>query len=361
MKKFKNRQQFKEALRVGKFDLISIGLKSSYYKIMMEVLDVAKELGMLTMVGGIHAAAAPQELLDNEKIDYVFHGESEITFPQFIENPQSFSREIFGEKPQVLDDLPFIDRDQFRERWEHACNWLGHKTMTTVIASRGCPYKCAFCQPVSNIHFGKKLRRRSVDNVIAELAIIKKRDNPDFLMIHDDTFLIQPNWLEEFVEKYPKIGIPFWASGRADGICKNSGLVKKLVNVGWSLVSVGFESGSQQILDMIKKGTTVEQNLEAARIIKSTGAVVYGNYIMGFPTETRAEVMMTAKMCDEIGAEMSSWAFFSPYPGCELGEECIKHKVSLLDTDSYDRYPRNSKLKGVDYDYLNKVLGGYRE
>jgi hypothetical protein len=180
-------------------------------------------------------------------------------------------------------------------------------------------------------------------------------------MIHDDTFLLQPQWLEEFIERYPEIGLPFWASGRADGICKYKDLVGRLINIGWELVSVGFESGSQRMLDKMKKGTTVEQNLEAAEIVKGFGAKLYANYMLGLPWETREDIQATMKMADQIKAEIPSWAFFTPYPGCELGEECIKKGWSLLDRNNYNRCPSGRKVKYVDYEYLNKALKGFRE
>jgi radical SAM superfamily enzyme YgiQ (UPF0313 family) len=111
----------------------------------------------------------------------------------------------------------------------------------------------------------------------------------------------------------------------------------------------------------MRQGTTVEQNMEAAQIIKSTGAKIYGNYMLGLPWETKADIQATARMVDTIAAEMPSWAFFTPYPGCELGEYCIKEGLSLLDRNSYDRCPSGRKAKGVDYEYLSKVLGGFRE
>jgi radical SAM superfamily enzyme YgiQ (UPF0313 family) len=154
--------------------------------------------------------------------------------------------------------------------------------------------------------------------------------------------------------------LPFWAAGRADGICHHPDIVKRLVDVGWKLVSVGFESGSQRILDLIKKGTTVEQNLEAAKIVKATGAKLYGNYMLGLPWETKEDIDMTAKMVDEIGAEMPSWAFFTPYPGCELGEKCIKEGLSLLDRNNYNRCPSGKKVKNVDYNYINRIVAGAR-
>jgi len=350
--------------RLRGYDLVSFGLKSSYYSIGMKIIEMAKAQGSKIMVGGYHATAAPEELLENADIDWVFHGESEITFPKFLENPDDFPREIFGEKPADLDTLRFIDRSIYREPVEDCGGWWygGNFTkMTTVMAARGCAYNCSFCQPLERNHFGSKIRRRSVANLIDELRQLKKRYNPDCVMIHDDTFLFQPKWIEEFIERYPEIGLPFWAAGRADGICDYPELVKRLVGVGWELVSVGFESGSQRMLDKMKKGITVEQNLEASRIIKSTGAKIYGNYMLGMPWETKEDIQATAKMADEIAAEMPSWAFFTPYPGCEAGEEGIEMGWSLLDRNNYNRCPSGRKVKNVDYDYINRVLGGLRE
>ena len=362
MKALHNDNELQTALQG--YDLISFGLKSSYYSMGMKVVRMAKAVGSKVMVGGYHATAAPEQLLENTDIDWVLQGESEITLPKFLKCPSKFPRHIVGKRPADLDLLPFMDRSIYREPVENCLGWWhGGKRarMVTVMAARGCPFRCGFCQPLEDNHFGKKLRRRSVGSLIAELKLLKEAYSPDCVMIHDDTFLIQPKWIEEFIDRYPEIGLPIWASARADGICKNTGQVQRLVNVGWELASVGFESGSQKILDLMREGTTVEQNLESAKIIKSTGAKIYANYMLGLPWETRADIQATARMADEIAAEMPSWAFFTPYPGCELGEYCIKEGLSLLDRNSYDRCPSGRKAKYVDYDYLNAVLRGFRE
>jgi radical SAM superfamily enzyme YgiQ (UPF0313 family)/GT2 family glycosyltransferase len=345
------------------YDLIAFGLKSSYYPLGMKVLQMAKEQGSKVMVGGYHATAAPNDLIENSDIDYIFQGESEITFPKFLQDPSKFNRTIVGEKPSNLDDLPWFDRGMYKNAIEDCKGWwYGNKLtkMTSVVSARGCPYKCGFCQPIEDNHFGKQLRRRSVDSLIEEMLWLKKILNPECIMIHDDTFLIQPTWIEEFIEKYPKVGLPFWASGRADGIVKYQDLVKALVKVGWDLISVGFESGSQKILDKMHKGTTVEQNLEAANIIHSTSAKIYANYMIGLPWETKEDMQATAKMADGIKAEMPSWAFFTPYPGNDLGEECIEEGISLLDRNHYDRCPHGRKVQGVNYTHVNAVHQGYR-
>ena len=345
-------------------DLVAFGLKSSYYPIAMRVIGIAKSVGCRIFVGGYHATAAPKELLDNPFVDWVLHGESEITFPEFLKCPGEFPREIWGEKPADLDQLPFMRRDMYRSPLEPVSGWWyggRHHQMVSVVSARGCPGKCAFCQPLENNHFGLKVRRRSVGSLIAELLELKEKYRPDSVLIHDDTFLIEPGWLEEFVQEYPRVGLPFWAAGRADGICKHPDLVRRMVGVGWDLISVGFESGSQRILDIMEKGTTVEQNLEAAEIIKQCGAKIYANYILGLPWETKQDVQATMKMADAIAAEMPSWAYFAPYPGCKLGERCIREGLSLLDKNTYDRYPGGEKCRGVNYSYLNAAMRGLRE
>jgi radical SAM superfamily enzyme YgiQ (UPF0313 family)/GT2 family glycosyltransferase len=350
--------------RIKGYELIAFGLKSSYYPIGMKLIAMAKAQKSKVIIGGYHVTAAPTELLANKAIDYVFHGESEITFPQFLKNPTKFKREIFGEKPMNLDSLPYINRGVYRDQVENCAGWWYGgklKRMSSVISARGCPYKCGFCQPIEDNHFGLKLRRRSVSSIIAELSWLKKLYSPDCIMIHDDTFLLQPKWIEEFIDRYPEIGLPFWASGRADGICQHEELVRKLVKVGWDLVSVGFESGSQRILDKMNKGTTVKQNLDSAKIIKSTGAKIYANYMIGMPWETLADIQATARMTDMINAEMPSWAYFTPYPGCKLGEESIDNNWSLLTKETYERSPSGHKVKNVDYNYISDVLHGLRE
>ena len=350
-------------IKMSLYDMIGVSVKSSYWPIASKILDIAKSFGQQTIIGGYHVTACYNDLLNDSRIDYIFKGESEITLPLFLQDPSKFERTIIGEKVKDLDTLPWIDREIFNSPIEDCTGWWhgGRRKMLSVIAARGCPYQCAFCQPLENNHFGKKLRRRSVKSLIDEMLWLQQQYSPECFMIHDDTFFLQDDWLEEFVQLYPHVGLPFWASARADGIVRNPSLFRKLVNVGWELVSVGFESGSQRILDLMKKGTTVAENIEAAKIIKSAGAKVYANYMLGLPQEHKEDIQLTLKMADTINAEMPSWAYFTPYPGCELGESCIENGWSKLDKNSYDRRPDGEKVKFVDYGYLAQCLGGFRE
>jgi radical SAM superfamily enzyme YgiQ (UPF0313 family)/GT2 family glycosyltransferase len=350
--------------QVEKSDMVALSIKSSYWPIADSIISLAKQLKKQVVVGGYHVTSCQKDLLNDDRIDYVFQGESEITFPKLLQDGFGLKRSIIGEKVNNLDDLPWIDRKIFAYSVEDCSGWWHggrNRRMVSVVAARGCPYQCSFCQPLEFNHFGKKLRRRSVDSLISEILWLRSKYNPDCLMIHDDTFFLQDSWLEEFASKYSQVKLPFWASARADGICRNPTLFSKLVGVGWDLVSVGFESGSQRMLDIMKKGTKVSENLESAKIIKSSGAHIYANYILGLPWEHKEDIQLTAKMVDQIDAEMVCWSYFAPYPGNDLGEECIKNGWSLLGKNDYDRYADGKKCKHVDYDYLNRVVGGFRE
>jgi len=216
------------------------------------------------------------------------------------------------------------------------------------------------CQPAERNHFGIKVRRRSVKNVITEVKEVVKKYNPVFLIFHDDHFMFDKDWLEEFVKEYASIRLPFWAASRADFICNNQLTIYQLRGVGLEVVSIGFESGSQRVLDYIRKGTTVEQNYRSAEIVGKLGAKIYANIMYGFPGETRGEQMATRKMClylSRVAQTMISPAYFTPYPGSDLGNECIKNSLSLIDRNNYNRYGRD-KIKGVDYDFLDKLVKG---
>lgn len=149
----------------------------------------------------------------------------------------------------------------------------------------------------------------------------------------------------------------FMCQTRADLICKNQELFREMVATGLEVVIIGFESGSQRVLDFLGKGTTVEQNLESARICRREGVKIWGNYMMGMPTETKEEVVQTVNMMREIRPDVYAPTFFTPHVGSYLHDYSIEH--GLWSPTSFDDYRRNAtapKIKGVDYNFLFNAL-----
>lgn len=349
-----------------------ITMKSVDYNPAMQAVKVIKETdpSIITVVGGVHATLATEEATAVPQVDYVVTHEGEISFIHLLQSLQSGSdglpRIIRGEQPD-LDKLPFADRDLFLNEWKRFGHYRGSpetpmgdlpEPFVTIIAGRGCMYNCNFCQPAERILFDGKVRRRSVDNVMAELEQLRGKYHFRSLLIHDDCLTEDHQWVADFCQAYCQRGFrqPFFCQSRADLVVRHEAMISLMVEAGLRGLLIGFESGNQRVLNFLRKGTTVEQNLQAASICKKHGIQIWANYMVGLPTETKQEVWDTVRMMKAIDPDYYSPAYYTPLPGSELYAYCQEQGISLIsDHDSYRRNPTEAKIKGVDYGFLSRA------
>ncbi len=354
--------------------VVGLTMMSVDYNPVMRCVDIVKELNsrIYTVVGGPHPTLALDEVAKNPNIDYIVTGEGEITFPKLLaaiergEPPEE--RVLVGERP-VLDELPFPDRDLFLEEWRRCGYNLDSPEVPfipelpppfiTIIAARGCKYNCRFCQPAERILFGRKVRSRSPGNVIEELKLLRDKYHFASFMFHDDCLTEDREWVREFCRLYKSEGFtqPFACQSRADIIVRHEDMVELMADAGCKLYFIGFESGNDRVLRFLRKGTTREINLKAARICKKYSLKIWANYMLGIPTETKEEVMDTISMLKEIDPDYYSPAFYTPHPGSDLYTYCIENDLSLITShDQYRRNPTETKIKDQDYEFLNWAL-----
>ncbi|MCS6818483.1 MAG: B12-binding domain-containing radical SAM protein, partial [Chitinophagales bacterium] len=217
-----------DAIKVQKPDVLAFSALTSTYQWMLEVAKTAKEINpnIKTVFGGVHPSAVPHLVLARPQVDFVVVGEGDEAFPLILKAvaEDNYNTPIFNTRfknaegkvisgiqkgfLQSLDSLPFFDK----ELWEDHVR-LGDLYLT--MASRGCPYRCTFCfnnffAKLPEEKSGKYVRLRSVDHVIAELKIAKRRYKIHQVDFQDDVFATSKKWLEEFSWKYRKeIGIPY--------------------------------------------------------------------------------------------------------------------------------------------------------
>jgi len=304
-------------------------------------------------VGGIHPSVEPEH---SEELgaDFIIQGEGEVAFTMWLE-----SRTMDNSRPD-LNELPYSDREIFGQANEAPIGYL-KEPFHTIIIGRGCPHRCTFCQPAEKKLFGSKVRMRSVDNVIGELLELKARSGLKSFLIHDDCFSAFPKYIDEFIEAKNKYlpDAEFYCQSRADHIVKKPEMFKALHQAGLRGCLIGMESGSQKILDFLRKQTKVEDNIGATEILCQLGISTWANLMVGIPTETRLEVLQTVEMAQRIKAidpkAILSWASYTPHPGSDLYTYCEDNDLSLVKkSEDYRRYfePDNPKIKGVDYNFL---------
>ena len=355
-------EELPAVLRRLKPDIVGITVMSLDFDASVKSAGIVKatDPGIKVIVGGIHPTIMEHELLDNPDIDYVFKGEAEITLPAILEDIKSGSiktKTITGESPDI-EKIPFVDRFLFKMLEPPMVPFLKMPFMTAVTG-RGCMYNCSFCQPAERILFGRKVKRVSPEKFIDELDYINRKSGFNSLMFWDDCLVEDIKWVEKFLSLYAKKRFrkPFVCQSRADILARNPGLFRDMKRQGLVMILIGFESGNQRILNFLRKGTKVEDNYRAMKICKKLGIRIFANYMLGIPTETNEEARDTVRMIKKMKPYVPSPTFYTPFPGSDLFDYCVKNGLSLIKKHAeYVRNPISPKIKGIDYDFMRKAL-----
>ncbi|GAA5818843.1 MAG: B12-binding domain-containing radical SAM protein [Methanobrevibacter sp. CfCl-M3] len=349
-KKFRN--------MIKNYDLVGYSILSPNYNTGIKAISINKEVNknVTIVVGGVDVSINPDKYMKNKDIDYVVTGEGEISFLKIIQSKENHDEKIeklvHGEKIENLDDLGFINRDLFPEKRVFDPSF--ENPAFTIFSSRTCKYNCNFCQPVPKIIFGKKSRYRSPEHVVKELNYLKSEYGLKSFQIMDENMLQNREYLLEFIEccKSANFKADFLMLGRSDNIIQNEDLIKELYDIGLRAISIGFESGSDKMLKYLNKGTTVEKNQKAVKIIKKHKIHIIGNFMFGFLNETKYDMKLTEKFIKKNDIDVLSISTFQPLPGTSLTTQYKKEGL-LYEPDTVNFLSfYKPKIKGVNYFYV---------
>jgi len=367
---------------VKPYDVLIMNVRSWRYRWAKRAAEIAKSANPNIQVwcGGFHATVASQEMEDVPQFDVIVRGEAEGTFLDLLKAGGSEQRVIDGHVHPwgKIDDLPFIDRSLLPrppgDEWplEGAGGWGPPGKTISMITGRMCPWHCSFCANAEKNHF-HRLRRRSVGNVIEELNYAHKAWGPaTSIVFHDSEFLMQRAWLEEYLNRYPREtpNWSWWASCRTDQILKFPELTEALIrDTNWHILSIGIESGSDNVLKIMNKGVTAAQHEEAIELINRIGdnmeaqgmaaPIIFANVMLGIPGEEPEDAFATFRLMSKIKRMLPSISLYTPYPGNVLGDEMIRQGRSLDSHKRYDRFPDEAKLLGINYQFYQDLLNGH--
>lgn len=307
---FRSKQEFYEYIGKNNPPIVGIYCNLMTKQNVLEMMRYCKSTGTRVILGGPEPPHYAEEYL-KRGADIVVAGEGELTLEEVLHKiPQKGwhklheiqgiifldeNKQIIKTAPRPLfkhlDELPFPDRTAI-DIPEYVDTWKNHHGLGAVslISARGCPYTCTWC---SHSVYGMTHRRRSPQNVADEVDLLISEYSPDMLWYADDVFTIHPTWFFNYAAelKNRNIKIPFECISREDRL--NEEIIKALAEMGCFRLWIGSESGSQGILDAMKRKTNAARVQEMTQLLRKYG-IQAGMFIMlGYEGETVADLEET--------------------------------------------------------------------
>lgn len=355
-----NLKALKQYIQKIKPRCVGIQFFSCDFDRVKEISKFIKEIEpyITIVLGGPHPSGNPQETLKIFKeVDYGFKGEAEVGLPLLLKRitgdsdvsfqsiPGLIWREDGGVKvnPQSLvEDLDVFDPPSWDlmnpEEYDEAPQggMLSSFPYAPIITSRGCPYQCVFCS-VSSIS-GKKIRCRSINSILEEIVYLHNNHNIKEFHIIDDAFTVNReraiDFCKELIKRKLDIKFAFPNGVRLDTLDKE--ILNLMKKTGLYSLNLGIESGSQRILDRMKKGLNLRIVRERVGLINETGLDTGGFFIIGFPKETPEEIRQTIDFAKELPIKRAEFSDFKPLPGTEITAELLK----------------SGEITSINYNYL---------
>jgi anaerobic magnesium-protoporphyrin IX monomethyl ester cyclase len=342
---FRDRREFEALVAEERPPVVGIYCNMLTRRSALRMIPHCRAAGAVVVVGGPDPASYATEYL-SAGADVVVIGEGEETLEELLPHlsvkgaagMQHISGLVYREEGEELrtaprpyladlDAQPFPDRGAIDIR-AYMDVWREHHGLgpVSLITARGCPYTCTWC---SHAVFGYSHRRRSVENVVDEVEQILGEYEPDMLWYADDVFTIHRRWFFDYAEELKRRGIriPFETISREDRLDEE--VVRTLAEGGCLRLWIGSESGSQRVLDAMKRRTNAERVREMVHLLQEHG-IEAGMFIMlGYEGEEIADLEATVQHLKLAGPDRLLTTVAYPIKGTPYYEEVADRVIPL--------------------------------
>jgi radical SAM superfamily enzyme YgiQ (UPF0313 family) len=328
--------------RFADSDLVGLSTTTSTAPEAYRIADLFRRQGKKVVIGGVHVSFMPDEAL--EHADFVVRGEAEDSFPALIRHliagtmpagvpGVSFrdgSKTIHNPKGPLIDDLdrlPFPDFSLLTVP-------LG-KVDIPIQTSRGCPFPCNFCSVTQM--FGRKVRFRSVDHVIAELKQIPRPE----VFFYDDNFCAKPEYTKTLLNRMlaEKINLKYFSAQVRADMTRDKELMELAARAGCKQVYVGFESVNPASLKEYDKRQTVEEIAASMEVFRAFNIRVHGMFVIGSDHDNAATARQTLRFARKHGIHTVQFMMLTPLPGTEYFRQLDSEgRIICRDWSLYDAH-----------------------
>lgn len=303
------------------------------------VITIAKGAAFLTL--------AEKIIKEHNELDFGILGEAENTLKEILEDKpkaeilglyykENDEVKFTGNRPFIedLDSLPFparhlVDNNIYRRP-------DNNKVQATIKVSRGCPFHCFFClaTPVS----GAKVRRRSPENIVAEIKECVEKYNIKNFLFWSDIFNIDKEWTMKLCQAIIDSGLKITWSANTRADTADLEMAEMMYKSGCRLVSIGVESGSQYMLEKMGKKITLNDVRRTVKVFKKAKIRIYNYFVIGLPWETEETVEETIKFAIELNSDFISFYTATPLPGSRFYDYALEHNLFDKETSFENAY-----------------------
>lgn len=339
-------EELEQAIAGIKPDVVGITAMTFTLIDVIKTLKIVRKLfpEVKIILGGPHAHIYPKETASLPEVDYVVLGEGEETIVQLLNNIHDEERLkgvpglVFRDKTghinhtalidyiQDLDKIPFPAR-HLTPVHKYSSLLAKRSPVTTMFTSRGCPYKCYFCD---RPHMGKKFRYRSARNVVDEMQACREMGIKE-MFIYDDTFTLNRKRVldicNEIIDR--NLDIVWDIRARVDTVDRE--MLARLKDAHCERIHYGVEAGTEKVINALGKGITLKQVRDAFRLTKEVGISTLAYFMIGSPTETREDILETIRLAKELNPDYVNITITTPYPATKLYAQALEEKVIPYD------------------------------
>ena len=334
-------------------DVVGITAMTMTMVDVINTANIVKEIDdtVKVVLGGPHVNLFPDETIKLKNVDYLVLGEGEVVFADLINaiDEKSELRKIpgivfennrkiinTGQRPLIsnLDELPFPARHLVPYKKYTSLLSKGG-VVTTVFTSRGCPFKCSFCD---RPHLGKVFRSRSAKNVVDEIEECVNMGIHEFLF-YDDTFTIDRQRVIDICNEVIKRNLDIIWDIRTRVDMVDEDVIKHLAKAGCQGIHYGIEAGTDKILKVLNKKISIKKAVEVFDLTRKYDIMTLAYFMIGNPGETRNDIYETFKLMRRLDPDYVHLTILTPFPGTKIYFDGLKDGV--IEKDYWKEFAKN--------------------
>lgn len=337
--------RLKEEIRRIHPDVVGITAMTFTLIDVMKTARTVKEVNpdIKVVLGGPHVMIFPEETIQNSEIDFLVLGEGEGAIQALLANIDDREKLknvrglVFKDGENIvntgradfiqnLDDLPFPAR-HLTPYMDYFSVLSPRRPVTTMFTSRGCPFRCLFCD---RPQLGKIFRARSAKNVVDEMEECARMGIQE-IFVYDDTFGVDRQRILDICAEIDRRGISLVWDIRTRVNTVDAEVLAALKRAKCQRIHYGVEAGTKKILTVLRKGITLEQVAEAFRLTKKVGIQTAAYFMIGAPTETREDIMETIQFMKKIDPDYVHITIATPFPATDFYRMAQEEGVLIND------------------------------